>query len=133
MRRTSKIGAVERKLDKIYWDFVRQRDGNRCVLCGSTSSLGPHHIFAKGRHKNLRWNVRNLVTLCWWRCHQGLHNGYGKVLAEFDRKFPGKHLELEELDKMIPRLKDHEIRELYEKLKDDPKQLYAELAERNEA
>ena len=50
----------------------------------------------------------------------GMHNGYGKVLAEFDRKFPGKHLELEALDNTTPRLKDHEIRELYEKLRNNP-------------
>lgn len=51
-------------------EYVRQRDGKRCRMCGTDKSLHVHHIRYKsegGKH-----GERNLVTLC-LTCHDRVH------------------------------------------------------------
>ena len=58
--------------DKLWADLIKARDG-KCIYCGSSINLNAHHIFTKGRHGNLRWNIDNGVTLC-AKCHTyGVH------------------------------------------------------------
>lgn len=42
------------------------RDGNRCVACGATWRLTPHHV--KSRRSGGTDSINNLITLC-GRCH----------------------------------------------------------------
>lgn len=115
-KKVGRKGNVKKRLDKVLWEQVKERDGGRCVLCGSTSNLGPHHIFSKKMHANLRWEPENLVTLCWFRCHFGKCHNDGKGYAEIEAKYPGKLARLQELDRTLPRLTEKDMRELYEKL-----------------
>lgn len=57
---------------------VRERDGHRCVICGTEGTyekgnyyrLCVHHVDGdKGNSI-----MGNLVTLC-WECHEGVHGG----------------------------------------------------------
>ena len=58
--------------DKLWATIIKERDG-KCIYCGSDINLNAHHIFTKGRHGNLRWNIDNGVTLC-AKCHTfGVH------------------------------------------------------------
>lgn len=58
--------------DKLWSAIIRNRDG-KCIYCNSTINLNAHHIFTKGRHGNLRWNIDNGVALC-AKCHTfGVH------------------------------------------------------------
>lgn len=58
--------------DKLWATIIKARDG-KCIYCGSGINLNAHHIFTKGRHRNLRWNTDNGVTLC-AKCHTfGVH------------------------------------------------------------
>lgn len=50
--------------------MVKDRDGNKCVICGSTENLNAHHIGYNGD----RLNEDDIVTLC-NRCHECLHDG----------------------------------------------------------
>ena len=69
----SKIKALEKKLDKLFSDCVRQRDMNgRCITCGR-----PFHgmfvmvtcgHFRKRRHLMTRWNLENAYGQC-WKCN----------------------------------------------------------------
>lgn len=43
---------------------VKDRDGNRCVICGSTNCLHAHHIIPKEQHPELELMLNNGVTLC---------------------------------------------------------------------
>lgn len=45
---------------------VRERDGNKCVICGSTENLNAHHILPKeGKiFKSLMFDLDNGITLC---------------------------------------------------------------------
>ena len=64
--------ALIQKADKIWADIIKKRD-KQCIYCGSRHQLNAHHIFTKGRHGNLRWNIDNGVTLC-AKCHTfGVH------------------------------------------------------------
>ena len=49
---------------------IKQRDGNRCRVCGSTESLRVHHV--RGVAGGGSHGERNLVTLC-DTCHRTMH------------------------------------------------------------
>ena len=50
--------------------MVKDRDGHKCVICGSTENLNAHHIGYDGD----RMDENDIVTLC-NRCHECLHDG----------------------------------------------------------
>ena len=50
--------------------MVKDRDGNKCVICGSTENLNAHHIGYEGDCLD----ENDIVTLC-NRCHECLHDG----------------------------------------------------------
>ena len=51
-------------------EMVKDRDGNKCVICGSTENLNAHHIGYDGDCLD----ENDIVTLC-NRCHECLHDG----------------------------------------------------------
>ena len=51
-------------------EMVKDRDCNRCVICGSTENLNAHHIGYDGDCLD----ENDIVTLC-NRCHECLHDG----------------------------------------------------------
>ena len=51
-------------------EMVKDRDCNRCVICGSTKNLNAHHIGYDGDYLD----ENDIVTLC-NRCHECLHDG----------------------------------------------------------
>lgn len=63
------LPQFKKKLDKLWSEKVRERDG-KCVICGkSGKGLQAHHyIKAKSRSVKYRWDLRNGVTLC-YGCH----------------------------------------------------------------
>lgn len=58
------------KLDKIVSEIVRMK--GRCILCGKQfdpKKLNAHHwIVTRGHSTKYRWDLRNLVALC-YPCH----------------------------------------------------------------
>lgn len=82
--------------------FVKERDRQQCVCCGSKKSLQLHHLIPKGRYDSRYYNLehvhdpRNLATVCRW-CHREIHDNpekmeemlewqkmrFGKVRKEF--------------------------------------------------
>ena len=59
------------KLDKLWADCVKQRDGYRCRRCGRTGKpRGMHAAHIEGRSKkSTRWALENGLCLC-FLCHQ---------------------------------------------------------------
>ena len=49
-------------------DYIKNRDGNKCVLCGNPFDLHIHHILRKSRYPQYLVEPNNLVTLC-GSCH----------------------------------------------------------------
>lgn len=54
--------------------MVKDRDGHKCVICGSTENLNAHHIGYDGDCLD----ENDIVTLC-NRCHECLHNGIDEM------------------------------------------------------
>lgn len=51
------------KLDKVWSELIKLKDGNKCKKCGKVDGLSSHHIF--GRRKfSTRWDLDNGITLC---------------------------------------------------------------------
>ena len=56
---------------------IRRRDGLTCIVCGATCCmLHVHHLESWAGAPELRFDPRNLVTLC-RECHEQFHAAYG--------------------------------------------------------
>lgn len=64
-----------RKKEKNSWEYrnwrkqVKERDGHKCVFCGSTKNLHADHIKPYATHEDLRYDLSNGRTLC-FDCHK---------------------------------------------------------------
>jgi hypothetical protein len=56
--------VLEKKLDELWSLAVREKEGNKCAMCGSKSSLSAHHVFGR-RHTATRWEIDNGICLCY--------------------------------------------------------------------
>jgi hypothetical protein len=56
-------------------EFIRKRDGQRCVDCHSRRQLAAHHICRKSFLKNAQFHTGNGITLC-ADCHREVHSGF---------------------------------------------------------
>lgn len=55
---------------------VFERDGHRCLCCGSAEKLIAHHVLNFAQYPELRTDVENGVSLC-RSCHASFHSTYG--------------------------------------------------------
>jgi 5-methylcytosine-specific restriction endonuclease McrA len=55
--------AKNKSADTTWAKAVKERDGFKCVYCGSDKNLNSHHLFSR-RHQGLRWDLENGITLC---------------------------------------------------------------------
>ena len=51
------------QLDKAFSDYIRERDGHRCVVCGSVRNLQCGHLFSRVAYST-RWSVKNAACQC---------------------------------------------------------------------
>lgn len=51
---------------------AKRRDGNRCIVCGSTDRLRVHHVQAVAELGTAANTLGNLATLC-ETCHDRIH------------------------------------------------------------
>lgn len=56
-----------KRLDDLWSEKIKERDGHKCVHCGKTSYLNSHHIFSRSK-RSTRWYLPNGITLC-VTCH----------------------------------------------------------------
>ena len=60
---------------------VRDRDGNKCAVCGRTDLVQAHHIVQKKYDKELRFDLNNGIALC------PRHHSFGKWSAHMGSFF----------------------------------------------
>jgi len=65
-------------------EFIRERDGHRCVDCHSQQRLSAHHICRKSLFGAAQFDTGNGITLC-RECHKEVHVGFN---GRPDRSLP---------------------------------------------
>ena len=72
--KTKSVKQLRKIADDLVSQVTRLRD-KRCLMCGATEGLQAHHfIVTKGASTKHRWDLRNLVSLC-YPCHiQKVHS-----------------------------------------------------------
>lgn len=97
MIKKKKTPSLRRQLE-IWSKEVRERDGNKCFLCGSTEHLQAHHILPKHGWKDYRLDLNNGITLCAachnfgkWSVHKGASLFFYLKFAE-ERPFQFNYL-----------------------------------------
>ena len=65
-RRKSRL-ALRKECDTRFAQAVKDRDGWKCVMCGSTHVVQAAHLISRRYHAT-RWLMANCVTLC-RSCH----------------------------------------------------------------
>lgn len=60
---------------KLWSEFIRIRDGNRCVPCGETKGISAHHICRKSFMPEMQLMTGNGISLC-PDCHKEAHAGF---------------------------------------------------------
>jgi 5-methylcytosine-specific restriction endonuclease McrA len=108
------ISKLKKKLDPIFKKFIRLRDCN-CLRCGATTNLQASHTIPVSHGNRLRYDEKNLITLC-YHCHLNWwHKNPIEAGEWFKGKFPveyayveavkneHKKFTVEELEEMIKR------------------------------
>ncbi len=70
-------GMSRKRCLRRWSDFIRERDGHRCVDCHSRRSLSAHHICRKSFLEAAQFLTGNGVTLC-SACHKETHEGFNR-------------------------------------------------------
>ena len=52
-----------KKLDKVFSEYIRLRDGYKCVLCGSRINIQAGHLITRGKYST-RWDEDNVFAQC---------------------------------------------------------------------
>jgi len=104
------------KLDKVFSEYIRKRDGNRCVTCGSLERPTCGHVFSRSSYST-RWDEQNAWCQCWGCNYKHEFDPY--PLTEYARKTLGQELYDEvHLRYNTPhKFKDFEIQEMIDKFK----------------
>lgn len=55
--------CIDKKLDKAWSNYVKERAGNKCEVCGKMEYLNAHHIVGR-RNRATRWLIGNGIALC---------------------------------------------------------------------
>ena len=89
--RTVNKKKLEKECLNLWQQIIKLRAGNKCEFyrCNKTAEhykLDAHHIFSKGTHKHLKFDVDNGLCLCI------LNHTFGKEAAHTDPNFLNKIL-----------------------------------------
>jgi 5-methylcytosine-specific restriction endonuclease McrA len=104
-----------KKLDDLIRKTILDRDGHECVKCGKESTLQLSHVVGR-RSMALRWDLKNLKTLC-MRCHlYWWHKEPMESWMWFQREFPYRADYLLTHKNEITKMGVPELQELLDKL-----------------
>lgn len=75
------LAGIAKRLDALWREVVRERDGAVCVHCHRRAATAVHHIFSR-RHNSTRWDPINGVHLCFY-CHIRVAHEDPEVFRDF--------------------------------------------------
>lgn len=73
--RAVSIGRSSAYCHRLWSNFIRLRDLQRCVACDSTRGISAHHILRKSFLYGARYEIGNGITLC-RSCHKEVHSDF---------------------------------------------------------
>ncbi len=77
-----------KRLDSLLSQAIRLRD-KTCQKCGHSNHLGAAHYYPKGKYTRLRYDLDNVILLCWLPCHFGwAHKDIPGFNKWFEEKYP---------------------------------------------
>ena len=89
MPRKKKQNKPSKKKLLIEWSKqVRNRDCNKCVICGKTEHIQAHHILQKKRFPEYQFCLENGISLC------PTHHNFGHFSAHMNAVFFSEWLRL---------------------------------------
>lgn len=103
--------SLVRELDKAFSDYIRERDGWRCVTCGETDRelLQCGHLFTRAAYST-RWVEANAVCQC-SRCNlRNEYDPYPLTTYFLDRFGREKYDELHRLHRTTAKFSDDALR-----------------------
>jgi 5-methylcytosine-specific restriction endonuclease McrA len=117
LKRHGKKHSETKALDMICREIVMTRDHNQCRRCGKDASHGralqSAHIFPKGQYPGLRWEISNLLALC-FRCHfHWWHKNPVEAMDWITRELGTKEIERLRLLALTRRRTDRKALRLY--------------------
>ena len=75
LQNAERKGVRLRSRLKLWSEFIRVRDGNRCVPCGAAKGISAHHICRKSFMPEMQLMTGNGISLC-PDCHREAHAGF---------------------------------------------------------
>jgi hypothetical protein len=76
------VKTLRNKVDKLLTPWIIGKH-KQCECCGNKATVA-HHWIEKSRSSNLRYDERNLISLCNF-CHTKIHNRFGNsITGSFD-------------------------------------------------
>ena len=95
MKKNIKIASLRKsrrewqeELDPLLRQACFTRDQGKCVRCGRPP-LAPHHLYRKGRYTRLRYDLDNVLSLCFYH-HQEAHLNGLEFANWFNEKYPAR-------------------------------------------
>jgi hypothetical protein len=83
-RKVPEKNKLEKKFDKVFSKFIRQRDKYICVTCGRKGNEAGHY---KDRaHRNTRWDEKNVNCQCTY-CNRYLSGNLSKYSIYLEKKY----------------------------------------------
>lgn len=74
LKKASPRGKLIVQLDNLFFRYLVAKRGRKCEVCGKEAMVGKHHILRVGTYPRLRYHEDNIVLLCWYNCHYGIHH-----------------------------------------------------------
>jgi hypothetical protein len=88
LRRKAKRRMKLHHADALFSQYIRQRDGWACRVCGSAQRIQCGHVISR-RYHAIRFNPANAVALC-SRCHMKYTRNPLAWEAWVEERFPGR-------------------------------------------
>jgi len=105
--------CITKNLDDLARKVIKARD-KVCVRCGKTLNLQVAHVLPKGKYTRLRWELDNLLLLCWY-CHFIFAHRNPLMFTDwFKKKYEDRYIWLRRRSQINDKSKiDYKLIEIY--------------------
>ena len=113
------IKSLKLRADKVFSIFIRNRDNNKCSLCGSTTNIQCGHLIKRGK-MSTRYNVWNCHALCSGCNYKDNFEPQHYISWFLHKEGEVAYLSLVELSKEIKQMKRQDFLDIIKKYENNP-------------